>query len=250
MEKIKFFDAHFHIIDPSFPIFPNQGYLPNSYLSKDYFNETKEYLKKGGAIVSGSFQEYDQGYLIKALKSMGTSYCGVTQLPHTISDEVLSELNIKGVRGVRFNCKRGGSEKIEHLVKFANRIYDLLKWHVELYIESKDLKSLLPLLEKCPKVSIDHLGLTKVGFEDLLYLVREGVKVKATGFSRLDFSPEEALEKIHTKDPKALLFGTDLPSTRAPKRFSHEDLELIQRLFGDEDQKKILYKNALDFYRL
>ena len=30
------FDAHFHIIDPRFPLVPNRGYLPDRYTVSDY----------------------------------------------------------------------------------------------------------------------------------------------------------------------------------------------------------------------
>lgn len=42
------------------------------------------------------------------------------------------------VRGVRFNVKRGGSEDLRHLKSFAKRVYDLVGWHTELYIETKN----------------------------------------------------------------------------------------------------------------
>ena len=35
----------------------------------------------GGAVVSGSFQGFDQSYLLDALDQLGPSFVGVTQLP-------------------------------------------------------------------------------------------------------------------------------------------------------------------------
>lgn len=64
---MRIFDAHFHIIDFDFPIIENQGYLPPSYDVEDYQNETVDLNVLGGAIVSGSFQGFDQEYLLKAL---------------------------------------------------------------------------------------------------------------------------------------------------------------------------------------
>ena len=54
---------------------------------------------------------------------------------------------------------------------------------------------------------------------------------------------------IHLVDPNALMAGTDLPSTRAKRKFSIDDLNLIADNFG-EDAELILYKNAQTFYRL
>ncbi|BAQ10880.1 (2-pyrone-4,6-)dicarboxylic acid hydrolase [Bacillus sp. OxB-1] len=57
---MRIFDAHFHIIDFDFPIVENQGYLPPSYVVKDYQKEAAELNVAGGAIVSGTFPGFDQ----------------------------------------------------------------------------------------------------------------------------------------------------------------------------------------------
>ncbi len=74
-------DAHFHIIDFDFPITENQGYVPPSYVVKYCQKETTTYPIVDGAVVSGSFQGFDQEYLVNALEKMGSAFCGVTQLP-------------------------------------------------------------------------------------------------------------------------------------------------------------------------
>ncbi len=75
---MRIFDAHFHIINFDFPIIENQGYTPPSYVVEDYQKETALFNVEGGAIVSGSFQEFDQNYLLKALTQLGPAFCGVT----------------------------------------------------------------------------------------------------------------------------------------------------------------------------
>ncbi len=45
------------------------------------------------------------------------------------------------------------------------------------------------------------------------------------------------------------MFGTDLPSTRAPRPFQDEDIDLIVNAVGEDGVQKVLYKNALAFYR-
>lgn len=64
----------------------------------------------GGVIVSGLFQGFDQGYLLKALDVMGPAFCGVTRLPFTATDDEIVHLDQQGVKVLRFNVKRGGSE--------------------------------------------------------------------------------------------------------------------------------------------
>jgi len=245
---MKIFDAHFHIIDFDFPIVENQGYMPPSYVVSDYQNETVDLNIQGGAIVSGSFQGFDQDYLLKALKQMGSTYCGVTQLPFTVTDQEIINLNENGVNALRFNVKRGGSEDISKLDYFARRVYDLVGWHSELYMDAKDLPDISSTIEKLPAVSIDHLGLSEEGLPHLLKLVDKGMRVKATGFGRVELNIENALKSIYDVNPDALMFGTDLPSTRAKKPFEYHDIELIQQNFDEKAIEKILYTNAQQWY--
>lgn len=244
---MKIFDSHFHIIDNHFPLIENQGYKPSSFTSDDYLHAVKKLNIVGGAIVSGSFQGFDQSYLVHAIKKLGSKFVGVTQLPASVSDEEIFQLNEAGVKAIRFNIKRGGSSAISQMEYLARRVFELVGWHSEIYINSNDLEDIAALIEKLPAVSIDHLGLSQTGFSSLLYLVEKGVKVKATGFGRLDFDPVTALQKIHEVNPNALMFGTDLPSTRAKRPFLLSDIDIILNVIREEAHL-VLYQNAMDWY--
>ncbi|MCP4180202.1 MAG: amidohydrolase family protein [bacterium] len=248
-KKFRLFDSHFHIIDPKFPLVKNQGYLPDYFTIEDYFKRIKKYNVRGGAIVSASFQAFDQSYLISALKKLGPSFIGVTQIPATISDKELLKLNKAGVKAVRFNLKRGGSEYVKNLKKLAERVYETVGWHTELYIDSKDLPELHETLIKLPSVSIDHLGLSKAGLPNLLALVEKGIIVKASGFSRTDLNIKTVIQKIVKINPNALIFGTDLPSTRALLPYSDNNFLMVINTLGEKMAKQIFYKNAIDFYK-
>ena len=245
---MKLFDAHFHIIDKRFPLTKNQGYLPPNYTAKEYQEIAKRLNIKGGAIVSGSFQAFDQDYLIDALEALGPTFVGVTQLPHDTSDERLTQLDKKGVRAIRFNLKRGGSEKIEDLESFSRRVYEKFSWHAELYIDSKELHAISKTLLALPKVSIDHLGFSSAGTDELLKLVEKGMKVKATGFGRVDLNVIDTMKAIMNVNQNALMFGTDLPSTRAKRPFEESDIDLIKDNFEEAQVRKILFENGKEFY--
>lgn len=101
-----------------------------------------------------------------------------------------------------------------------------------------------------PKVSIDHLGLTADGLKHLYHLVEHGTHIKATGFMRVGFAPLAVMQQIHHINPYALMFGTDLPGTRAKRQFNQNDITLIEDNFSASDSKRILCDNALEFYRL
>jgi predicted TIM-barrel fold metal-dependent hydrolase len=246
------FDAHFHIVDERFPLVPNQGYLPPPFTVADYRRRCKELglAIAGGAVVSGSFQGFDQDYLLAALRTLGPGFVGVTQLPATAADKEILALHEAGVRAVRFNLFRGGSERIEHLKSFGSRVYDLCGWHVELYVAASRLGELAPVITTLPRVSIDHLGLTRAGFDQLVALVERGVKVKATGFSRGDLDVASAVATVAAANPGSLMFGTDLPCTRAPRAFSGDDLQLILDTLDPNLHAAVLCENARHFYRL
>ncbi|MET0103336.1 MAG: amidohydrolase family protein [Sedimenticola sp.] len=246
---MKIFDAHLHIIDSRFPLVPNQGYLPEPFTCDDYLARTGRYELVGGAVVSGSFQAFDQTYLVDALERLGPAFVGVTQLPESVTDQQLLELDAAGVCALRFNLRRGGSEGARHLEQMARRVHEMVGWHVELYIDSRELQAFHPLLISLPRVSIDHLGLSKDGLAILLKLVEQGVHVKATGFGRVDFDVKEVLRDLHAANPNALMFGTDLPSTRASRPYSDDDISLVFDALGEDQADRVLYSNALEFYR-
>lgn len=223
--------------------------MPAAFTCADYLARMADYRLVGGAVVSGSFQAYDQNYLIAALKALGPGFVGVTQLPHTTPDAEILRLHGCGIRAIRFNLKRGGSATIHHLSSLAARVHALAGWHVELYIDSNELKDLCTTLTGLPAVSIDHLGLSRSGYQYLPGLAEKGVKIKATGFGRVDFDVRKAIRDLYTANPSALMFGTDLPSTRAPVVYQDTDFALIAEVLGTEGAKRVLSQNALEFYQ-
>jgi hypothetical protein len=147
---------------------------------------------------------------------------GVTQLPPTADHEEIRALDAAGVRGVRFNLRHGGSLDID----FALRVHELAGWHAEVY--ATDLPAHEGRLRELPRLVVDHLGMNPDG---LAAAVRLGAMVKATPRFRGD---------LDAVAPDRLLFGTDLPGTRAPRTFEPADLEVPPAALAD---------NALAWYR-
>jgi predicted TIM-barrel fold metal-dependent hydrolase len=243
------FDSHLHVIDPRFPLTPNHGFIPDPYTCVDYRAQTSALGIVGGCVVSGSFQAYDQTYLQAALQELGDSFVGVTQLPATATDEEILALNEIGVRALRFNIRRGKPISIDELPALAHRIYDLAGWHVEVYVDGADLPGLLRTFISMPRVVIDHLGLSADGHYSLYKLVERGVMTKASGFGRLDFDPAPVLREIAAINPGALMFGTDLPSTRAQRPFEIRDLQVMRESLEPQVARRALYDNAVSLYR-
>lgn len=246
----RLFDAHLHITDQRFPLVENDGYLPPVFTVDDYRQRVANLGIGGGAVVSGSFQGFDQSYLRDALTRLGPTFVGVTQVPATITDDEITELDAAGVRAVRFNLHRGGSAGLTELEQLARRVHDVAGWHAELYIDARNLPEVATTLAALPAVSVDHLGLNREALGHLLRLVDQGVKVKATGFGRVDLDPSAAMSAIVSANPGALMAGTDLPSTRARRPFIDADIDLIAAAVGDEHLDAVLWDNAATFYRI
>ncbi|MBF6211123.1 amidohydrolase family protein [Nocardia puris] len=242
------FDAHVHIIDPRFPLIENEGYLPDPYTIADYRKRMSRFDIGGGAVVSGSFQGTDQTYLKAALAELGEGWVGVTNLHLDATDDEIADLDRAGVRAMRFNLKRAATD-ITQMTVLALRAHELVGWHVELYIDGQMLASLQPVITKLPALSIDHLGMSADGLPYLLDLVDRGARVKATGFGRVEMQVADTLRRIHAVNPQALMFGTDLPGTRAGRPFEDTDVDLICDVVG-VDMYAVLEDNARAFYRL
>jgi predicted TIM-barrel fold metal-dependent hydrolase len=186
----------------------------------------------GGAVVAASFQGFDQAWLLDALDRLGPGFAGVAQLSPSVTDDEILALDAAGVRAVRFNLRRGG----ELDTQLALRVHELAGWHAEVY--AADLAALDT--REIPRLVIDHLGVSRENLPALLRLVEGGAKVKASGFGRIDLDVRETLRAI---DPAALMFGTDLPGTRARRPFEPADLELVAEL-----APRALAENARELY--
>ncbi len=249
-QQRRLFDSHCHIIDHRFPIVPNQGYTPPHFPLEDYLAQAKPLGVVAGAVVSGSFQANDQTYLIDALGKLGAGWVGVTQIPNDYPDADIAKLGALGVRAVRFNILRGRVDNVDDIIALATRCHAVAGWHSELYVDASALKPHVDRLAKLPQIAIDHLGMTEEGVPVLLDLVAAGCKVKATGFGRTKVDIPKTLERIARKNPGALVFGTDIPSTRAQRPFLPSDIDLVEKVLGSELARRTFWDNPLELYKV
>jgi len=255
------FDAHCHIIDRRFPHLANKGYVPPAFNCADYKATAcvPPLNVVSGAIVSGSFQAYDQTYLEAALKTLGPEFVGVAQVPLSVSDDEAKRLAKLRVRAMRINLFRGdsGSSLVE-AIALAKRMHALVGWHTEVYTSTASLSAAeVSLLGSLPQLAVDHLGMngSDKGIAALLDLVDAGACVKATGFGRVGEEGEgmdvaRVLQLVAERNANALIFGTDLPSTRARRPFALADVDLVVDALGPELAQRALWDNARSLYRL
>ncbi|MDQ0671020.1 amidohydrolase [Pseudomonas sp. W2I6] len=244
------FDAHFHLFDPAYPIDANGGYTPPTFSQADYQRLATPLGICSGVLVGSSFQGYRQDWLCDALTKLGTEWVGITQLPMDVSDAEILRLAKFGVRGIRFNIYRGDEISMDQLVALSQRAFDLAGWHPEVYLDASQIRAHVPQLSQLRGLVIDHLGMTEAGLPVLLDLVDAGAKVKASGFGRVNLDVPRALELIARRSPDALMFGSDMPSTRTKRPFQAADIELIKSILGQELARKALWSNGRSLYRL
>lgn len=72
--------------------------------------------------------------------------------------------------------------------------------------------------------------------------------MKATGFGRVALDPAAAVAAIMAVDPTALMFGTDLPSTRARRPFADQDIDLLASALDPSQRDAALWGNAAALY--
>ena len=154
------------------------------------------------------------------------------------------------MRAVRFNVFRGRIDSVDEIVALATRCHSVAGWHSEIYADAAALAPHVAKLSKLPHFSIDHLGMTEAGMPVLLDLVAAGCKVKATGFGRVKIDVPKTLEAVAKKNPNALVFGTDIPSTRAQRPFEPSDIDLIESVLGNELAQKAFWDNPLALYKV
>ncbi|HWL83708.1 MAG TPA: amidohydrolase family protein [Roseomonas sp.] len=240
------FDAHFHIFDPRFPAPGHDGYAPPTFTVAQYRAAVAELGVTGGVLVAASTHGLDPTPLLAALEELGPGFVAVAAADPAMSDDRLRELAARGVRGLRFNLYRNMVDgPPEVALDFADHAHALAGLHAQLYADAAALRPLLPRLRAMAgRLVIDHLGMTEAGLPVVLELAAAGTKVKATGFGRVGLAVAPALERIAAVAPGALIFGTDLPSTRARRPFESGDMALLRRVAGPAP----LRDNAAAFY--
>lgn len=259
-------DSHFHIIgardmQPSLPMAP-PPFTVDTYLQvTDKIADSGRWGRvTGGVVVGGSRQERSET-LLESLEQLelearsrgfarknGRNFVGVITGTADLGAERILTLHAAGIRGVRFNLLRNQRIAEGDLLSVAEKVHDIAGWTTDIAMDISERPGLVHELADLPAVCINHLGISGVGVPKLVELASRGVRVKATGFGRIDFAAADALDRIHRANPEALMFGTDLPGTRAQRRFERGDVDLLVDVLGEWEMRRVMHDNAADFY--
>jgi hypothetical protein len=98
-------------------------------------------------------------------------------------------------------------------------------------------------------VSIDHLGMHEDGLTTLLRLVEGGVKVKATGFGRVELEPAETVSTYRRHRSERADGGHGSAVDAGPRRpFADADFTLIRQVLTPAEVDAVFWSNAAKFY--
>jgi predicted TIM-barrel fold metal-dependent hydrolase len=267
-------DTHAHVFGPGdrFPYAGDRSYTPPDAPLEKYLAMLDAIGFARGVLVQGSAHGHDNSAMLDALKRQPERLRGVAVADGDISSATLREWNAAGVRGLRFNhffrdgqLHYRGGVPLAAAEKLAPAMAEL-GWHLQLWIDVKDLPATIPLLKSFGlPIVIDHMGRTDAragigteGFQSLLRAVGDGwCWAKLSGAHRLsqnapdypDARPfHEALVKANSE---RLVWGGDWPHPRVEGEMPDAGhlLELFQAWTPDQAaQQRILVTNPAKLY--
>jgi 2-pyrone-4,6-dicarboxylate lactonase len=268
-------DTHAHVFGPGsqFPYADDRSYTPPDAPRAKYLAMLDTLGFARGVLVQGSAHGHNNSAMIDALAHHPDRLRGVAVADADISPAVLRGWANTGIRGLRFNHffrdgqlhYRGGVPL--DAAKTLAPVMSELGWHLQLWIDVKDLPETIPALKAMGlPVVIDHMGRTDAragistpGFESLLRVLGEGwCWVKLSGAHRLsrnapDYPDARPFhEALVRTNPERLIWGSDWPHPRVESDMPDAGhlFELFQSWTPDTaTQHRILVTNPAKLYR-
>jgi predicted TIM-barrel fold metal-dependent hydrolase len=230
-------DCHCHVFGPvaRFPYAEPRSYTPDDAPLADYLALLDRLGFDRGVLVQPSAYGRDNRAMLDALEREPIRLRGVAVGGSELDDASLKDWHARGVRALRVNeFRRGGKPYYQNGVQLAevmplvSRLADL-GWHLQLWVDARDLPDLLPAFAGMPvPVVVDHMGRMEhhhgtqhPGFQALLRGVGEGkLWAKLSGTYRLgatapDYSEAKPFhDALLAANPDNLVWGSDWPHPR------------------------------------
>ena len=267
-------DTHCHVFGPAsrFPYAADRSYTPPDQPLANYLRLLDTLGMARGVLVQGSAHGRDNSAMLDALEREPTRLRGVAVADSDTPAVDFGTWDALGVRGLRFNHYfrdgqlhyRGGVPLSEAKI-LAGTLRDL-GWHMQLWIDVKDLTDTIPTLKEIGvPVVIDHMGRTDAslgtsapGFQNLLRLLGDGgCWVKLSGAHRVsrlapDYPDARAFhEALVAANPEHLVWGSDWPHPRMEGEMPNAGhlLDLFNAWTPDEAiRRRILADNPAKLY--
>jgi predicted TIM-barrel fold metal-dependent hydrolase len=231
-------DCHVHIIGPiaQYPMSPQRGYTPPEASVADLEALRQRLGISRNVLIQPSFYGTDNRCMVDALAQLGDSARGIAVVDPDIADAELTDLDRRGVRGVRINLESGENRDphvaASALDAMAKRVRHL-GWHIQIYAALPVVAAVADRIAGLPvDVVIDHFGMAQArdgiaqaGFAALLDLLKAGrTYVKLSAPYRIAQQPGYAdaapiARALIAAAPQRMLWASDWPHTdRTPGR--------------------------------
>ena len=267
-------DTHAHVFGPAlqFPYTADRSYTPPDAPLDMYLGMLDTIGFTRGVLVQGSAHGHDNSAMLDALKRQPKRLRGVAVADADIAPADLREWNRIGVRALRFNhFFRDGQLHYRGGVPLtaARTLAPIMKelgWHLQLWIDVKDLPDTIPVLKSLGlPVVIDHMGRTDAragtatpGFQSLLHAIGDGwCWAKLSGAHRIsrdapDYPDARPFHQaLVAANPERLVWGGDWPHPRVEGEMPDAGhlFELFQLWTPDKaTQHRILISNPAKLY--
>jgi len=254
-------DCHMHIIDPRYPTSrPVKAALLSEY------RKLKDRLGiKRNVIVQASFHGTDNRTILDTMAQIGNSARGIVDVRENVTDAELKQMDAAGVRGVRFNVRRGDSQAMGRIEYMSKRIHEY-GWHTEMNINPEGTVAAKDIFKRLTApVVFAHMGhLVRTGWnhpareiiEELLQKERAWVKLSGFYLGSTVGLPSLADSGVIANAflkmaPDRLVWGSDWPHVTAPVPQDDARLfDLFAQWVPDETtRRKILVDNPARLYR-
>jgi 2-pyrone-4,6-dicarboxylate lactonase len=230
-------DCHCHVFGPAtrFPYAEPRSYTPDDAPLEAYLALLDRLGFDRGVLVQPSAYGRDNRAMIDALMREPQRLRGVAVGGAELDRRVLETWHAAGVRGLRANeFRRDGKPYYQNGVRLVDvepllPVMADLGWHLQLWIDARDLPEVLPALMRVPvPVVIDHMGrmehhhgVRHPGFQALVRGVAEGrLWSKLSGTYRLGATAPDYVEArpfhdaLVAANPDNLVWGSDWPHPR------------------------------------
>jgi predicted TIM-barrel fold metal-dependent hydrolase len=189
----------------------------------------------------------------------------VAVIDDSFTDSQLSDMNMRGVRGIRVNALTPAGVPLEQIQRLAERIAPL-GWHMQFWISGSQLVALADTIRALPvRAVFDHMGqfaveggMTHPQLATLLGLLNmDHCWVKLCGYRVSKKGPpyddiREPVAAMIAAAPTRCIWGTDWPHPHLEGRPYPDDrflLDLLDTWAGDEAQlRSILADNPARLY--
>lgn len=267
-------DTHAHVfgLASRFPYADDRSYTPPDAPLEKYLGMLDRIGFARGVLVQGSAHGRDNSAMLDALERRPDRLRGVAVADVDVSPAELRKWAGLGVRGLRFNHffrdgqlhYRGGVPLTA--AQSLAPIMTELGWHLQLWIDVKDLPATIPVLKSLGlPVVVDHMGRTdaragtqKEGFQSLLRAVGDGwCWAKLSGAHRIsrdapDYADARPFhDALVRANPERLVWGGDWPHPRIEGEMPDAGhlFELFQAWTPDETiRQRVLVTNPAKLY--